>query len=720
LRLETLEDRTLLSFSSPVPYLVGSSPQSVATGDFNNDGKLDLVVGNGGSGSVSILLNNGNGTFQPAINVSIPNPSNGSPFKTFPLPVVQSVAVGDLNKDGKMDVVVTATWTYFSTFSTQTEGEIAILMGDGTGHFSTNNFYTSSVALPSGVALADLDGDGKLDVVVADSNTSSVSVLPGMGDGTLDLTRANDYTAGSGPVSVAIGDVNGDGKLDLVTANSGGNNVSVLLGNGDATFGLATPYAAGTSPVSVALGDVNGDGKLDIVTANNGSNDVSVLLGDGIGGFGAAVPYAAGTSPTSVALGDFNKDGHTDLAVTNSNGVSVLLGAGDGTFTKAHTYAADSGPASVAVGDLNGDTYADLAVANSAANNVTVLANTTDWVTPLASISGPGAGIRSQTLTFTLSADGTGLPASTLFTYAIDYGDGSTTAPVSGVDGATVTHSYANAGSYKITMTATDPNGHTSAVASQVVTILPVTIQADPRNASRQALVVDDSASTNANETIIVSQGTGNSLTVTIGSISVANLVPTSGTGPFGLVVVKAGSGVNDVVKLTNGLSVQALIFGGNGGDTLDASGSTAANVLVGGSGNDTLTGGSFNDVLIGGLGADTINGSAGDDIVIGGTTKYDSDQTSLLAIMAEWSRTDETYATRVSHLQAPPKGKGATGGLNGSVFLNTSTVFDDNAVDVLTGGTGMDWFFAKLPGRRVTNADSLTDRAKGETVTSL
>lgn len=719
--LELLEDRTLLSFFPAVPptLAVSSFPQAVATGDFNGDGKLDLVVANNGSGSVSVLLSNGDGTFQAASNlgtgtgprsvavgdfdndgqldVVTANAGNlsvllrnvdstfkaastvllptgfASPANASPL----SVAVGDLNKDGKMDLVATSTytWTYYNAFTMRTyshlEARVDVLLGNGAGTFAPPTppafpFYTRENSIPSSLALGDLDGDGKLDVLVGNNNgINTVSVLPGNGDGTLDLARGNDYGTGNAPRSMAVGDVNGDSKLDLVTANNGSNDVSVLLGNGDATFQNA-------------------------------------------------VSYAAGTSPTSVALGDFNKDGNLDLAVTNSAGVRILLGFGDGTLQKAADYTSGSGPASVAVGDFNADGFSDLAVANSGASDVSVLLNDTDWT----SIIGPTVGARNQTLTFTLNAIAGGLPASTVFTYDIDWdGDGIVDQTLNGVSGTTVAHSYAAGGSYTIGMTAT-VNGHTSALFTQAITIAAsVSVQTDPRDTTKQALVIDGTST--AGETIVLSPGTGNGVMVSIAGISVGNVTP-SGTGPFGTIIVHVGSGVNDVVQLTGGLNVQALIFGGNGGNTLDASGSSAANVLVGGAGKDTLTGGSGNDVLIGGLGADTINGSGGDDVVIGGRTKFDSDQMALLAIMAEWSRTDETYATRVSHLKAPPKGKGGVAGLNGSIFLNTSTVFDDAAIDALLGGSGTDWFFAKPSGKRVTNPDTLADKAGSETVTTL
>jgi hypothetical protein len=339
------------TFQAAVHYAVGSGPRSVAVGDFNGDGKPDLAVANSdfisGIGSISVLLGNGDGTFQAAVNYA----SGSGP---------NSVAVGDFNGDGKLDLAVT------------TSSSISVLLGNGDGTFQAAVHYAAGSG-PVFVAVGDLNGDGKSDLAVANSSSNNVSVLLGDGDGTFQA--AVNYAAGSAPRSVAVGDFNGDGKPDLAVANSSSNNVSVLLSNGDGTFQAAGNYAAGSAPRSVAVGDFNGDGKPDLAVANDGSNDVSVLLGNGDGTFQAAVNYnyAAGPGPSSVAVGDFNGDGKPDLAVTNSgynSSIGVLLGNGDGTFQAAVSYAAGSAPRSMAVGDFNGDGKPDLAVANGSGISV--------------------------------------------------------------------------------------------------------------------------------------------------------------------------------------------------------------------------------------------------------------------------------------------------------------------------------------------------------------
>jgi hypothetical protein len=216
------------------------------------------------------------------------------------------------------------------------------------------------------VAVGDFNGDGRLDLAVTNYDSKNVSVLLGNGDGTFGDAR--NSPTGSGPRSVTVGDFNGDGIPDLAIANNAG--VSVLLGNGDGTFQAPRSFDAGGVGVRVAVGDFNGDGILDLAVAHlTGAESwgVSVLMGNGDGTFQAPRSFATGSSPDSVAVGDFNGDGIPDLAVANyaSYTVSVLLGNGDGSFGAAVNYYLGANPFSVTVGDFNGDGYPDLVVATS-------------------------------------------------------------------------------------------------------------------------------------------------------------------------------------------------------------------------------------------------------------------------------------------------------------------------------------------------------------------
>jgi hypothetical protein len=226
---------------------------------------------------------------------------------------------------------------------------------------------------PFSVAAGDFNRDGMLDLAVADFDSNEVSVLLGNGDGTFQPAR--NFATGREPLSVAVGDFNGDGWLDLAVANSGSNDISVLLGNGDGSFQPARDFPAGSTPDWLVVGDFNGDGVPDLAATNWDSNDVSLLLGNGDGTFEAAGSFAVGRLPYALAMGDFNRDGWLDLAVANSdsNNVSVLLGNGDGTFQDARNFPAGLAPDSVGVGDFNGDGRLDLAVSNWGSNDVSVL-----------------------------------------------------------------------------------------------------------------------------------------------------------------------------------------------------------------------------------------------------------------------------------------------------------------------------------------------------------
>ena len=240
---------------------------------------------------------------------------------------------------------------------------------------SASNFGTGFA--PTSVALGDLNRDGSLDLVVTNSTANTVSVL--LGTGTGGFGAKTDFTTGLDPRFVAIGDLDSDGDLDLVVANNAADTVSVLLGTGTGSFGPKTDFGTGFDPLFVSVGDLDRDGDLDLVVVNNGSASVSVLLGTGTGSFGAKTDFGTGFVPTSVAIGDLNRDGKPDLAVTNStaSSVSVLLGTGTGSFGTKTDFGTGFDPRSVAIADLDGDGNLDLAVANNGSATVSVLLNTT-------------------------------------------------------------------------------------------------------------------------------------------------------------------------------------------------------------------------------------------------------------------------------------------------------------------------------------------------------
>ncbi|HTR45860.1 MAG TPA: FG-GAP-like repeat-containing protein [Verrucomicrobiae bacterium] len=317
------------TFGNQVAYPLGattdSDPVWIATGDFNNDGIVDLAVANKGSNNISIFFGNGDGTFQPATDIAV----GISPV---------SIAAARLNtnstSNNNIDLAVV----------NQADNTVSILLGDGTGAFAPAAPATIATGrAPSSVASADLNNDGKIDLAVTNANDNTVSVFLGNGDGTFARAANSPFAVGNSPQYVAIGDFNADGFSDLATANNGaptadntGNTVSILLNqlnaNGQPTGSFAPPaterdFPAGNGPVSIAVADYNIDGLPDLAVAAQGDNAVSVLLNLGGGLFGPFFELPVGTSPASIATADFNDDSKPDVVTANSSSadLSVIL-----------------------------------------------------------------------------------------------------------------------------------------------------------------------------------------------------------------------------------------------------------------------------------------------------------------------------------------------------------------------------------------------------------
>jgi len=337
-----------------------SGSNTVLTADFNGDGIPDLVIL--GNDTISVLLGHGDGTFTAALYPSSELPG--------------AIAVGDFNGDGIPDLAVAPVLD---------EGNSEVLLGKGDGTFTIANGsfgIANGTSTSNSIAVGDFNGDGNLDVVetcasVDDQPCNLLLIQFGNGDGTFMQSSGIpgiplDF---SGSQSVAVGDFNGDGQPDLAVTNSGANGVNVFLNHEGGLTAVSAIPATGDGPSSIATADFNGDGKLDLAVANSGSNNVTILLGNGDGTFTAAASPATGMAPNSLALGDFNGDGIPDLAVANagSSNVTILLGNGDGTFTVSSSPAADTGSTSVASADFNGDGKEDLVVANSQDNSATAL-----------------------------------------------------------------------------------------------------------------------------------------------------------------------------------------------------------------------------------------------------------------------------------------------------------------------------------------------------------
>ncbi|MHC5113429.1 MAG: DUF2341 domain-containing protein [Planctomycetota bacterium] len=330
---------------------VGGTPWSVAHGDLDGVNGPDLVAANFVNNAVSVLLNNGDGTYAPDVFYGAGNRP-------------QSVAIGDLDGVNGPDLAV----------ANLLSNDVSILLNNGDGTFALDVLYAAGVG-PRYVDLADLDGVNGLDLAVANKTGDMVSVLLNNGDGT--FAPVVMYPVGNEPETVVTGDLDGVNGPDLVVVNSFDSNVSVLLNNGDGTFAAEVTYVTGFFPIRAALADLDGVNGLDLAVTNLGEDTVSVLFNNGDGTFGAMTSYGVGVAALAITAGDVDLDGDVDLAVTNrdSDDVSVLLNDGAGGLREGLLMQAGDAPGSITVADLDEDGDVDYAVANRDSDDVTVIYN---------------------------------------------------------------------------------------------------------------------------------------------------------------------------------------------------------------------------------------------------------------------------------------------------------------------------------------------------------
>jgi hypothetical protein len=353
------------TLQAALTFPVGPNPVGLAVADLAGNGRLALVTGNegdaqGSGGGVSILLGNGDGTFQAAVSYGLGHAG--------PRPAARGVAVADFNADGVPDLV--------TANDSDKGGTVSLLLGNGDGTFRravTFPVDLTPFSNPLSLVAGDFTGDGRADVVVGNAFLQGgqgvkdqLFVFAGTGTGSFSAPVAHD--AGALPVALAAGDFDTGGRADdLAITNSAGGDVTILLGHGDGTFDSAPSFAAGSQAFAIAPIPLGRTGNLGLVTANFLGDSVSVLRGNGHGSFLAAVNYPVGHGPGAVAVGDLNGDGVADVVTANTLGasLSLLLGNRDGTFRPAQTITTGITPffpEDVSLADFNGDHVPDLAV----------------------------------------------------------------------------------------------------------------------------------------------------------------------------------------------------------------------------------------------------------------------------------------------------------------------------------------------------------------------
>ncbi|CAF2133790.1 unnamed protein product, partial [Rotaria magnacalcarata] len=343
------------SFANQIRFSTGSWPKSVAIGNFNSDNRLDIVVASNGNMSVSILLQYNRGFLKNELSCA-----SGSGSK------LRYTAVGGMNDDGQLDIIL-------ANYGTNNVG---ILFGLGNSSFLNQMIFNTGLnSHPSAIAIGDFNDDAQLDFAVTYDGARTADIFLGYGNGTFTRQINDGIYFEYSPIAVASGDLNNDGKTEIIVTYDASDNVNILVSSKNVVLSNKTKLSAGSQSQSIAIGDFNSDSRLDIVIVYHGSADISILLGYGNGSFSNQIRYSTGCFPQSVTVGDFNNDTRLDIAVVNfsSEDMSILLGYGNDYFANQTRFSAGTYPQSIGIGDFNKDTHLDIGIANYASKNMSVL-----------------------------------------------------------------------------------------------------------------------------------------------------------------------------------------------------------------------------------------------------------------------------------------------------------------------------------------------------------
>jgi hypothetical protein len=346
------------TFTNRQNYSAGSEPRGMCAADLDNDRDIDLAITCSdypNPGQIAVLLNNGNGTFAAPAYYTV----DQDPISVF---------AADLDNDEDIDLAV--------AHNQPGSSHLVILKNNGNGTFSLFANYAPAI-LGQAVSGGDFDADGDVDLIMTDGWGSGNNVRVMINNGNGSFSGPYTYSAGAGARGVIVADVENDGDMDIIVANSSNDNVSILLNRGNATFPGLVNYSVGDNPTSLYSNDLNEDNYIDIVTANYSGDDVSVILNNGNGTFSGPVSYPTGNFSRFITGGDFDGDKDIDLAVSanGADSVAVLLNNGDGTYSNAALYEVGDSPWVVDAADFDLDGDLDLGCANHNTNDVTIWFN---------------------------------------------------------------------------------------------------------------------------------------------------------------------------------------------------------------------------------------------------------------------------------------------------------------------------------------------------------